>query len=83
MSEIGMSELQHSWNMQRTAEINDLMRSTQSGPLISIPSRNNARINPQYNIIDQQQIQQYQQTKYQPWSPKSSQLPLVSNSNTK
>ncbi len=64
--------------MQRTAEINDLMRSTQSGPSISIPSRNNARINPQYSIIDEQRMQQYQ-----PWSPETSQLPLVSNFHAK
>ncbi len=35
-------------------------------------STSTSQVRPQYSIIDERQIQQYQESKYQPWSPESS-----------
>lgn len=38
---------------------------------------------PQYNIVDERQIQPYQQPKNQPWTSDNSEIPLVENRHEK
>jgi hypothetical protein len=45
--------------------------------LVPVPT-GASHVRPQYSIINERRMQQYQ-----PWSPETSQLPLVSNSHAK
>jgi len=46
-------------------------------------STNFPKIRSQYSVVDERQLQQYQQPKFQPWSPDISEAPLVLNSSTR
>jgi len=46
-------------------------------------STNFPKFRPQYTVVDEQQLQRYQQPKFQAWSPDTSEAPLVSDSNTR
>jgi hypothetical protein len=46
-------------------------------------STNFPKYRPQYTVVDERQWQQYQQPKFQAWSPDNSEVPLVSDSNTR
>jgi len=46
-------------------------------------STNFPKFRSQYSVVDERQWQQYQQPKFQAWSPDTSEAPLVSNSSTR